>query len=336
MQLSDLEHFRDILLERRQNLSDWLNSPRSIRTGEMKKASRILIEIRDALDRIKDETYGKCEVCCGEIELHRLETQPISQVCLDCISPEEKTALEEDLFLASKIHRALLPQSVPKIPGFDVNVRSIAASNIGGDYFDFLSGSDSRTFRVVIGDVMGHGLPAGLLMSNVQGALRILSSDIEEPGKLITRLNEWLCRNIPVTKFMSMVCLNIERTSDKESKLTYTNAGHCFPYLIRNDGSCEQLEVTGGVIGVDESFTFDERSLTLYSGDMLVLYTDGIIEAVNSFGETYNEQRLIQLINDCRENKKVETVESVIKSVLDFTENERAEDDLTVLTLIKN
>lgn len=145
--------------------------------------------------------------------------------------------LEEDLYLASKIHRALLPQTIPEIEGFEVEVRSLAARNIGGDYYDFLPGADSQTFRVVIADVMGHGLPAGLLMSNLQGALRILSSDIGVPGPLVTRLNQWLCRNVPVTKFVSMVCLNLEKTSGKETQVTYTNAGHCLPILIRSDGS---------------------------------------------------------------------------------------------------
>jgi len=335
MQLSDFEHFRDILLERRQNLTEWLNSAKSIRYGDAEKAHRILNDIRKALDRVKNESYGECRVCHGDIELHRLEAQPVSQICLECISDEEKAALEEDLYLASKIHRALLPQTVPKIPGFEVNVRSLAASNIGGDYFDFLSGTTNNTFRVVIADVMGHGLPAGLLMSNVQGALRILSPEIEEPRRLIDRLNKWLCRNVPVTKFMSMVCLNLTNVAEGRSEITYANAGHCFPLLIRNDGTTERLDVTGGVIGVDEEFTFDERSLTVASGDILVLYTDGIIEAMNDHGEAYDENRLIELIRECRKKKYRDTVDDVVESVAEFTGASQTKDDLTVITLAK-
>jgi sigma-B regulation protein RsbU (phosphoserine phosphatase) len=335
MQVSDFEHFRDVLLERRQNLTEWLNSATLVRTGDAEKVRQLLTQIKDALDRVESASYGQCEVCHEEVELHRLEVQPVSQICLGCISDEEKAVLEEDLYLASKIHRALLPQTIPKIEGFEVDVRSLAARNIGGDYYDFLPGADSQTFRVVIADVMGHGLPAGLLMSNLQGALRILSSDIEKPGPLVARLNKWLCRNVPVTKFVSMVCLNLEKTSEKETQVTYTNAGHCLPILIRSDGSVERLAVTGGVLGVDEEFTYDEQCLTLPSGNMLVLYTDGIIEAENAHGELYDEDRLIGFIRARQTDSFRNVVDDLLNSVLDFSGTSQAADDLTALILLK-
>jgi serine phosphatase RsbU (regulator of sigma subunit) len=336
MRVHDFEHFRDVLLERRQNLIEWLNSASLVRTDDEEKVCQLLTQIKDALDRVESYSYGKCKVCKDEVEHYRLEVQPVTQICLDCISDEEKSILEEDLYLASKIHRALLPQTIPKIEGFEMNVRSVAARNIGGDYYDFLPSPDRQTFRVVIADVMGHGLPAGFMMSNLQGAIRILSSDIEKPRQLTSKLNQWLCRNVPVTKFISMVCLNLERTSEKETQITYTNAGHCLPIVIRNDRTIERLEVTGGVLGVDKEFKYDEQSLTLYSGDILILYTDGIIEAENTHGELYNEDRLIDFIRNRQLDSLHNVAKDLMNSVMEFSEFSKASDDLTAIILQKN
>jgi serine phosphatase RsbU (regulator of sigma subunit) len=326
MRVHDFEHFRDVLLERRQNLIEWLNSASLVRTDDEEKVCQLLTQIKDALDRVESYSYGKCKVCKDEVEHYRLEVQPVTQICLDCISDEEKSILEEDLYLASKIHRALLPQTIPKIEGFEMNVRSVAARNIGGDYYDFLPSPDRQTFRVVIADVMGHGLPAGFMMSNLQGAIRILSSDIEKPRQLTSKLNQWLCRNVPVTK----------RTSEKETQITYTNAGHCLPIVIRNDRTIERLEVTGGVLGVDKEFKYDEQSLTLYSGDILILYTDGIIEAENTHGELYNEDRLIDFIRNRQLDSLHNVAKDLMNSVMEFSEFSKASDDLTAIILQKN
>lgn len=335
MQVSDFEHFRDVLLERRHNLTQLLSSDKLVRTSDAERVRQLITEIKEALERIEDGSFGECAVCHEGVELYRLEVQPVRQICLGCISDDERAALEEDLYLASQIHRALLPQTVPRVEGFEVAVKSLAARNIGGDYYDFLRSADGQLVRVVIADVMGHGLPAGILMSNLQGALRILSSDLVSPGRLLTRLNKWLCRNVPVTKFVSMVCLSLENVSEPETNVVYTNAGHCLPLIVRNSGSVERLPVTGGVLGVDEGFTYDEASVSLSSGDIIVLYTDGVVEAKNAGGETYDEGRLIASIRACQKAAYKNVVNVVVDSVLDFAATPQAADDLTVLTLFK-
>ncbi len=335
MQVSDFEHFRDILLDRRRNLNEWLATGTTVHQGDRDKVRNLLGQIKDALNRIENESFGQCNICHDEIELHRLEVQPVAQICLDCISAEERAALEEDLYLAGKIHRALLPQAVPAIEGFEVAFGSRAARNIGGDYYDFFQGAGERIFKLVIADAMGHGLPAGLLMSNLQGALRVLSSDISSPAALITKLNKWLCRNLPVTKFVSMVCLNLESNGNNESQLVYTNAGHCLPILIRRDGSTERLNVTGGVLGVHEDFAYEENNMTLYSGDSLALYTDGIIEAMNAKNEFYSEDRLIDFIRARSKRSHKKIVDDLLNSVSDFSGTSAMADDLTAIILRK-
>jgi len=336
MKISDIEHFRELLLTRQMNLSEWLNTLNSQNNNEAQKAQALLNEIKTALDRVNDHCYGKCRECDGEMELHRLEIQPASQVCLDCISEQEKVQLEEELFLASKIHRALLPQTVAKIDGFEVAVRSLAAHNVGGDYYDFLPSNNGRSVKVVIADSMGKGLPAGLLMSNLQGALRILANDIKPTAKLVRKLNQWLCRNVPVTKFISLVCVELNLESKQSTEMILTNAGHCPPILIRADGTTEHIGDTGGVLGVDEGFDYEERRDDLAPGDMLLLFTDGISETANESGEMFGEDRVAEYARNHQNVQLREFLDGLIAEVMDFSGTGKLSDDTTVIVLRKN
>lgn len=335
MTLSDLEHFKSLLLEREENLSDWLDSIVDADGDDARKVQALLEDIREALDKVENKSYGICKVCKGEVELHRLEIQPATEVCLSCISDKEKATLEEELFIASKIHRALLPRDIPAIDGFDLAVKSLAAHGVGGDYYDFLR-SDSGTVKVIIADSMGKGLPAGLLMSNLQGALRILAETIESPSKLITRLNQWISRNIPVTKFITLACVAIEPgSSGKPTRITQTNAGHWPSIIVRNDGSVERLDLAGVVLGIGEDFSYEEQECSLNSGDMLVLFTDGVSEAENGSGEMFGEDRLIKYMQSRRADSFDSILQDLVCNVQQFTGCPQFQDDLTVIALRK-
>jgi sigma-B regulation protein RsbU (phosphoserine phosphatase) len=335
MQLSEFEHFRDLLLERKSNLTEWLDTAGASPRDDIRKVRALLGQIKDAIDRIEGESFGECTDCHGEMEHDRLEVQPVRQVCLDCLSDVEKAALESDLYLASKIHRALLPKTVPVVEGFDIKVQSLAARDIGGDYYDFIPGSDGQSTKVFIADAMGKGLPGGLLISNLQGALRVLSSDPNARGRLVEKLNQWLCRNVPVTKFVSLACVCLENTDEEETRIAYTNAGHCLPILVRKDGSVEELAVTGGVLGVHEEFIYEEKSVNFYSGDLLLLYTDGITEAENSDGEFFEEDRVIEIVKAQRKESPETILDHLIKAVHDFSGNGKMADDITAIILRK-
>ena len=333
MQVSELEHFRDLLLDRSQNLTNWLNSSSRIQINDVEKVKVLMEQIKEALDRINDISFGQCTICHDKVELHKLEVQPTTQICLDCISEKEKAVLQEDLYLASKVYRALLPQSIPEIDKFELAVFSQAARIIGGDYYDFLDSPENNIPRLVIADTMGKGLPAGLLMSNFQGALRILSSEISSLSTLFTRLNQWLCRNIPVTKFVSLVCLSLERIENGETKVTYVNAGHCPPLLKRIDGSYEFLDVSGGVLGVHEQFTYQELTVTLYPGDYLLLYTDGITEAMDEKDELYDEKRLIEFVSNNQNRTVDKIIKDLINEVKEYSSSSNLDDDITVMVI---
>jgi sigma-B regulation protein RsbU (phosphoserine phosphatase) len=335
MTVADLEHFNQVLTEQQESLIEWLNSGHSIAEGDAAKVQSLLGDIKDALARIADRSYGACKACDGEVELDRLNLQPVRQICLDCISAEEKAVLEEDLYLASKIHRALLPQAVPKIRGFEVSVQSVAASNVGGDYYDFLPGGKDGAMLVVIADAMGKGMAAGLLMSNLQGALRILAPEFDSPGALMTRLNRWFCRNVPVTKFVSMALIRLRENAGSESVLTYANAGHCPPIVVRNGGRVETLAETGGILGVHEEFAYEDRTLRLSAGELVVLYTDGVTEAENRRGEMFEDQRLIELVQSHRDDSTSAIMSGILDAVQSFCGRSDLGDDYTVVTMRK-
>lgn len=333
MTISDLEHFKNLLLEQEKNILEWLEFPNPAGDGDISKTQALLTEIKDALGRIENNSFGTCNVCKGELEMYRLEVQPVTEVCLSCISSQERAQLEEELYLASKIHRALLPQSIEKINGFEFAVKSIASRIVGGDYYDFLPTTNSGLARLIIADTMGKGLPAGLLMSNVQGALRILSEELESPRELISKLNHWLCRNVPVTKFISLICLGVETGSG--TNLVYTNAGHCPAILMRENGQIEYLNPTGGVIGVHEGFEYHEKRIPISAGDLVLLYTDGIVEAQAENGLMFGEERILKHIDNCRVQDLDGLIEGLLNKVRVFTGRTEFEDDLTILALRK-
>ncbi len=335
MTISDLKHFKGLLLEREQNVREWLGSPETPNEEDIAKAQELLEEIKAGLERVKNQTFGACEVCKGDVELYRLEIQPVTEVCLSCISSEERIQLEEELFLASKIHRALLPQTAEKVEGYEMAVKSLAARVVGGDYFDFLPSTGNDATRVVIADTMGKGLPAGLLMSNVQGAMRILAEDILSPCQLVARLNHWLCRNVPVTKFISLACVLLNSGPAANGQLIYSNAGHCPGVLIRDGNLAEWLEPTGGVLGVHEGFTYEERTVRFGRGDLLVLYTDGVTEAESEEGDMFGADRLAQFLRDhCTEPLDM-LIGSLLAQVRLFSGRPEFADDSTVMAIRK-
>jgi sigma-B regulation protein RsbU (phosphoserine phosphatase) len=334
MTTSDLEHFRTVLVAREDLLNEYLDSLSSQGAPEAEKVRSLLGEIKGALTRIEDRTFGTCLVCKDEVEFHRLEVQPVREICLGCITPEEQAYLEEELTIAGRIHRALLPQQVEALPGFDFAVKSLAARSIGGDYYDFLRSDTGDMTKVVIADTMGRGIPAGLLMSNLQGALRVLAPEHKSPGQLVGKLNWWLCRNVPVNKFVSLVCLDLHSDAGS-TRMTYASAGHCPVIRVRPDGTLEYFAATGTVLGVHEDFTFSERTVEVKPGDLLVLYTDGITEATNANDEMFADTRLAQFCAEHRGASPATFLDRLVGEVASFAGRDSFEDDLTVIVLKK-
>jgi len=330
MSPADYEHFQTILAEREALLAQYLDTIGAQHPAEADKVRGLLRETQSALNRIHDHTFGTCQTCKDEIEYHRLEVQPIRQVCLGCISPEEQASLEDELTIASKIHRALLPQQVEAIDGYEFAVKAIAARSVGGDYYDFLRHDGG--VKVIIADSMGKGIPGGLLMSNLQGALRVLAEEYESPGGLTAKLNWWLCRNVPVSKFISLACVGLG-FGPRSGLIRYANAGHCPMLLMRTEGRVERLDSTGGVLGVHESFEYEERTVELAPGDLLLLYTDGVSEASDAGERMYGDVGLEAFCRDHRGEPIHTIVDNLLADIERFTGKSDFDDDLTVIAL---
>ncbi|UCE67068.1 MAG: SpoIIE family protein phosphatase [Candidatus Zixiibacteriota bacterium] len=330
MTVAELEHFRDLLIAREDSLKI-LKDTAFLDRDQSLKVRSLLTEIKDALERVENKTFGICRVCHGEMGKESLEIQPAAEVCLECISQKDQALLEEDLRLASKVHRALLPQTVARMDSFEVAVKSLAARIIGGDYYDFLPGRRENSTRIVIADTMGKGLPAGLLMSNVQGALRILADDIPSPARLVSRLNQWICRNIPVTKFISLFCLKVK--PDSNGEFTFVNAGHCPPAMFRTNGDIERFQPTGAVLGVTEEFGYQEGNSIFHLGDLMLLYTDGVTDARNARGEMFEELRLLDYVSRHPDDSPADIIVGLLEEIKAFTGKSDFDDDLTIVAL---
>jgi len=202
----------------------------------------------------------------------------------------EEAAEQRELAEALKIQKRLLPQQVPQIDGWELAVSWQPASGVGGDCFDAIRFDQSR-LALTIADVVGKGIPAALLMSNLQAAVRAFACEAVEPQALCHQVNRILCGNIAEGRFISFLYCVLDAAA---GVLTYTNAGHYLPILVRADGSIERLGAGGPVLGVIEDAEYEQAQVNVAPGDRIVLFTDGLTEARNAADEEFGEPRLIE------------------------------------------
>jgi len=201
-----------------------------------------------------------------------------------------EAAERRDLAEALKIQRRLLPQQIPQIEGWEIAASWQPAAGVGGDCFDAIRFSDSR-LALSIADVVGKGIPAALLMSNLQAAVRAFASEAVEPHALCQQVNRILCGNIAEGRFISCFYCVLDAAS---GVLTYSNAGHYLPAVVRIGGTIERLGAGGPVLGVIAGAEYEQAQVALAPGDRVVLFTDGLTEARNEAGEEFGETRLLE------------------------------------------
>ncbi len=201
----------------------------------------------------------------------------------------EDAAERRELAEALKIQQRLLPQQVPQIDGWELAASWQPASGVGGDCFDTIRFSDSR-LAITIADVVGKGIPAALLMSNLQAAVRAFASEAVEPQALCHQVNRILCGNIAEGRFISFFYCVLDAVG---GAMIYSNAGHYLPMLVRADGTHERLGIGGPVLGVLADADYEQASIPLNAGDRIILFTDGLTEARNDEGEEFGEERLL-------------------------------------------
>jgi serine phosphatase RsbU (regulator of sigma subunit) len=247
---------------------------------------------------------------------------------------EEEQALhimKEEMRLAYKIQMDLLPKDPPLIPGYDISGKSIPAKAVGGDYFDFIP-VNKHLLAFCLGDVCGKGMPAALLMANLQATLRGQTLDKMPPCKLVQRANKLMYKSTDMDKFATLFYGTLDI---KRHVLSYCNAGHNYPLLFRKGEDPQRLKTGGLVLGALEDFDFCEGSVLLQPGDLLVVYSDGVTEAINPDEYEFGEEKLLEIIEDQVDSTSEQLINKIINAVKGHEGDEAAQMDDITLVVIK-
>jgi serine phosphatase RsbU (regulator of sigma subunit) len=242
---------------------------------------------------------------------------------------QSRRAMEKELQQAAQIQLRLLPSSAPQLPGVDIAGSTIPCRTVGGDYYDFLPHPGGRV-SLIVADVAGKGMPAALMVSSLQAQVHVLfEGESDSLADKVTRLNKAICRNCPDNRFITFfVCVLDPRTGE----LTYCNAGHNSPLIVRADGRVEKLSGGGVVLGILPVARYQQQTAQLELGDILVLYSDGISEAAPSNAdEEFGEDRLGQVVFASRDCPALDILPKVTNAVAQFTHGVPAADDLTLV-----
>jgi len=235
---------------------------------------------------------------------------------------------EHEIAEARAIQEGFLPKEIPQLAGYEIAGAWQSARVVGGDYFDVLPFGEEAC-GLCIADVAGKGLPAALLMSNLQAAVRGLASPSLRPDELCLRLNALLCRNMASDRFVTLFYAQLDGPT---RRLRYASAGHNPPFVLRRDGSHERLREGGGVLGVFANQKFESGAVQLQSGDRIVLYTDGVTEVCNAEEEEFGEERLLSVLRENRGQSAVEIQKRILQAASEFSRG-IWRDDATLLVV---
>ena len=237
--------------------------------------------------------------------------------------------MQEEIRLASKIQNDLLPKAAPDIPGYEIAGRSIPAQVVGGDYFDFIPVNDHR-LAICVGDVSGKGLPASLLMANTQATLRGQTFINPSAREFMERSNKLLFDSTSPDKFVTMFYSVLDVSSHQ---LSYSNAGHDIPYLLSPAGPLKRLNVGGVPLSMLEQFPFQEETIAMQPGDLLVICSDGIPEAMDVNQVQFTDEKLSLLLDTLRAASAVDVIDGIVAAVRKHAGTAPQADDMTVVVV---
>jgi len=248
----------------------------------------------------------------------------------------EKKRLDHDLEIARDIQRILLPSEAPVINGFQISGINVPARQVSGDYFDYIRVDEER-LGVAIADVSGKGVPASLIMAICRSVLRAEASRNPSPADVLRKVNRQLYPDIKEDMFISMAYLILNHQSNG---ITLARAGHDAPLLYQQQSqTVTPIKSPGMVVGIDSGSVFDrltvDFAVPLERDDCLVLYTDGVTEALNTEGDEFGLERMMESVRASANDGAQAIVKKIIADVRDFTGSAPQNDDMTLIAIRK-
>jgi serine phosphatase RsbU (regulator of sigma subunit) len=276
--------------------------------------------------------HGGDEFTEGDSRLLTIIAAQSTQVIENARLYEEEQALsriEQELDTARTIQERLLPKSPPVIAGYELAGRSAPARQVGGDYFDYFS-RDGEGTVICLADVSGKGISAALLMASTQATIRSLSLSDASLIRRLAHANQLLYNSTSSDKFVTMFYSVLDA---EKHELAYSNAGHNPPLLISADGSVRELTDGGPVLGILPAFSFEQSTVALAPGDVLLIYSDGFSEAANMRFEEFGDDRLRDLAVAHREEPAQKLIETIVSEVRAFCGETPQGDDMTIVVV---
>ena len=289
----------------------------------------LLHEVDSAVERMDEGTYGICEACQGTVEKERLLADPLTHLCLDCLSVEEQRALERDLALAASIQRGLLPQADVRFRDWHLHYRYKPAGVVSGDYCDiiFPSAVDNKLI-FLLGDVSGKGVAASLLMTHLHAMFRTLAGIGLELDKLLEMANRVFCESTTAGQYATLICGRLGQDGETE----IASAGHAPALLVSRDGVMH-LGATGLPLGLFSTSRYTVHRTRLDLDDCLMLYTDGISEANGVSGNEYGIGALSSAVGERYGWAPNDLVTSCWEAVEKHSAGVRQADDQTLMAI---
>jgi sigma-B regulation protein RsbU (phosphoserine phosphatase) len=245
---------------------------------------------------------------------------------------EEEKALQlmqQELRVAHDIQTKLLPADAPSVPGYEIGGATLPASNVGGDYYDFIPCGKTQ-MAICLGDVAGKGIPAAVLMACVQATIRAQTLLESSAAACLERSNQLLHRSTDAGRFVTLFYGILDPESHR---FRYSNAGHNPPVLLSSEHAPRLLTAGGPVLGVLPDFRFEEADVSLDPGDLIVIFSDGFTEAMNLSFEEFGEARLLETLEKNRHRPVKEMVEATFAAIRQHAGTASQHDDMTIVML---
>lgn len=240
----------------------------------------------------------------------------------------DRVAMKRDLEIAREIQSWLMPSAAPDVPGVDIAFATRPANTVAGDYYDAFFRPNQRLL-VVVADVAGKSVPAALLTATLQASLRTQAALPSSLPELVSQVNRYACeQSLQGRRFTTAFLAELDPAT---GALTYVNAGHNWPVLRRASGAIERLEAGGLPLGINASLAYQCGAATLISGDLLLIFTDGLVEAENAEEHEFGEEGMLPVVQQLRNATAREALKRLMPSVDAFVGTTRQHDDITCL-----